>query len=115
MYPGNVIKCFVVNPQILEPEKTALSAGGLKLDLLKHSVFKDRKEIPLTELEYKLLEYFMRRAGQLITRTSLYEQVWGINFDTETNLTDVYINRLRLKVGRERIKTVRGGGYVFQK
>lgn len=96
-------------------EKSVLSAGNIKLDLLKHVLSKGGKEITLTALEYKMLEYLMRREGQLVTRTALYEQVWGIDFDTDTNLCDVYVNHLRRKIGADRIKTVRGGGYVFQK
>lgn len=95
-------------------EKTELKVGNLKLDLLSHTCFKDKREISLTTTEYKVLEYFMHRVGQVVTRTALYEQVWGIDFDTETNLVDVYINHLKNKIGENSIKSVRGSGYVFQ-
>ncbi len=95
-------------------EKTEIVVGNLRLDLMSHVCFKGRQEISFTTTEYKVLEYFMRRAGQVVTRTALYEQVWGIDFDTGTNLADVYINHLKKKIGDDCVKSVRGSGYVFQ-
>lgn len=95
-------------------EDSLLRAGEIQLDLLSHQCFRGGKMIPLTATEYKVLELFMRQPGKIITRTSLYEQVWGINFETGTNLTDVYINRLKKKIGESCFNAVRGSGYVFQ-
>lgn len=97
---------------------TTLQAGDLVLDLLTHRVTRDGKEIILTTKEYALLEYLMRNAGAVVTRTMISEHVWDINFDTLTNVIDVYINYLRNKVDRcfkkKLIHTIRGRGYSLK-
>jgi len=76
------------------------------------------REIVLTTKEYVLLEYLMRNAGSVVTRTMISEHVWDINFDTTTNVIDVYINYLRNKIDHGRknklIHTIRGRGYVLK-
>jgi len=97
---------------------TKLNVGPLELDLVSHKVARDGKEIALTTKEYALLEYLMRNAGSVITRTMISEHVWDINFDTDTNVIDVYINYLRKKIDdgfkKELIHTIRGRGYVIK-
>jgi len=97
---------------------TKLEAGDLVMDLLSHKVWREDKEIVLTTKEFMLLEYLMRHAGVLVTRTMISEHVWDINFDTLTNVIDVYINYLRNKVDRgfkkKVIQTVRGRGYILK-
>lgn len=97
---------------------TTLTIADLELDLLTHKVSRSGKEIELTGKEYALLEYFIRNAGAVVTRTALSEHVWDINFDTFTNVIDVYINYLRNKIDRpfkkKLIHTVRGRGYVLK-
>lgn len=97
---------------------TTLKVADLELDLLTHKVNRAGKEIELTSKEYALLEYFMRNAGTVVTRTALSEHVWDINFDTFTNVIDVYINYLRNKIDRDfkkkLIHTVRGRGYILK-
>lgn len=97
---------------------TNLKVGSLELDLISHKVTRDGKEIPLTTKEYSLLEYMMRNPGSVITRTMISEHVWDINFDTDTNVIDVYINYLRKKIEggskKELIHTVRGRGYILK-
>src|SRR5262249_49970769 len=75
-----------------------LTIGELNLDLQTHKVTRSGTEILLTAKEYALLEYMMRNAGQIITRTQLSEHVWENHFDTETNVIDVYVHYLREKI-----------------
>jgi len=100
------------------PEVTKLVVEGLELDLLTHKVTRANQEISLTNKEYALLEYLMRNAGTVITRTMISEHVWDINFDTFTNVIDVYINYLRNKIDhghkKKLIHTLRGRGYILK-
>ena len=99
--------------------QTQLKVDDLSLDLLTHKVTRGDREIDLTVKEYALLEYLMRNAGNIVTRTMISEHVWDINFDTFTNVIDVYINYLRNKVDSgfadKMIHTVRGKGYLLKK
>jgi len=96
-------------------EQTTLQVGDLTMDLLARKVSRAGQPIDLRPQEYKLLEYLMRHAGQVVTRTMLFEGVWDFHFDPQTNVVDVHISRLRQRVdkGFERplIHTHRGGGY----
>ena len=100
-----------------EPEPTTLSVGDLTLDLLARSATRADQRIDLQPREYRLLEYLMRHAGQVVTRTMLLEQVWDYNFDPQTNVIDVHISRLRSKIDRNfdepLLHTVRGAGYMI--
>ncbi len=95
-----------------------LKISGLELDPVSHKVTRDGREITLTAKEYALLEYLMRNAPAVVTRTMIAEHVWDINFDTDTNIIDVYINYLRRKVddgfGTNLINTIRGRGYTIK-
>jgi heavy metal response regulator len=97
---------------------TKLQVGDLVLDLLSHRVTRSGKEILLTSKEYALLEYLMRQAGTVVTRTMISEHVWETDFDSFTNIIDVYINYLRKKIdhGHEKklIYTIRGRGYILK-
>ncbi|MDE2027735.1 MAG: response regulator transcription factor [Candidatus Omnitrophica bacterium] len=99
--------------------QTQLRVDDLCLDLLTHKVTRSEKDIDLTVKEFALLEYLMRNAGNIVTRTMISEHVWDINFDTFTNVIDVYINYLRNKVDsgfdNKMIHTVRGKGYLLKK
>jgi DNA-binding response OmpR family regulator len=99
-------------------QNTRLQIDDLVLDPLIHKVIRDGREIPLTAKEYALLEYLMRNAGTVVTRTMIAEHVWDINFETFTNVIDVYINYLRNKIDRNHarklIHTVRGRGYILK-
>jgi two-component system OmpR family response regulator len=100
------------------PEATRLKVADLELDLLARRVVRAGQEIELTARELKLLEFLMRRAGQVVTRTMLLEGVWDLHFDPQSNLIDVHISRLRQAIdrGSERplIHTIRGSGYVLR-
>ncbi len=95
-----------------------LQVANLLLDPVTRKVTRADKEIDLTQKEYALLEYFMRHAGTVLTRPHISEHVWGYNFDSFTNVIDVYVNFLRKKIdhGHENklIQTVRGVGYVMK-
>jgi len=100
-------------------QELKLEIGDLVLDLITHKVKRGGDEIELTTKEYALLEFLMRNAGNIVTRTMIAEHVWDINFETFTNVIDVYINYLRNKIDRAHdeklIHTVRGRGYVLKK
>lgn len=96
-------------------ENSILTVGELSMNLLTRKVSRQGKEIPLQNREFMLLEYLMRHAGQVVTRTMLLENVWDFHFDPQTNVIDVQISRLRNKVDKgftkSLIKTIRGAGY----
>jgi two-component system, OmpR family, response regulator len=97
---------------------TTLKVGDLELDLLGRRARRAGREIDLTSKEFTMLEFLVRRAGQVVTRTMLLEGVWDLQFDPQTNLIDVHISRLRQAVDRgfdrALIHTVRGAGYVVR-
>lgn len=94
---------------------TSLQVADMVMDLLQQRVVRDGQLIPLQPREYKLLEYLMRHAGQVVTRAMLLQHVWGYNFDPQTNVIDVHISRLRQKIDKDfatpLLATVRGAGY----
>jgi DNA-binding response OmpR family regulator len=97
------------------PGNAVLAIDDLVVDRISHAVQRGGHAIDLSPKEFALLEYLMRHAGQPVTRSAIVEQVWKLNFDTMTNVVDVYINYLRRKVDtgydRALIRTVRGVGY----
>ncbi|MEA9977126.1 response regulator transcription factor [Pseudomonas sp. 10B1] len=100
--PGNADRC--------------LSFGCLQVDLIEQSATLNGDAITLLPTEFKLLRYLMRNAGQLVTRTMLFQEVWGYHFDPGTNIIDVHIGRLRKKIEgatAPAIQTIRGSGYVL--
>jgi len=98
--------------------QTRLRVADLEMDLLSRAVLRSGREIQLTAREFKLLEFLMRHADQVVTRTMLLEGVWDLQFDPQTNLIDVHMSRLRQAVdkgfARPLIHTVRGAGYVIR-
>ena len=96
-------------------EQTTLQVGELCMNFLTRKVTRGTKDIPLQNREFLLLEYLMRHAGQVVTRTMLLENVWDFHFDPQTNVIDVQVSRLRQKIDKgfqkSLIKTVRGVGY----
>ncbi len=101
-----------------EPVQTRLRVGDMEMDLLKRRVTRAGQEILLQPREFKLLEYLMRNAGNVVTRTMLLENVWNYHFDPQTNVIDVHISRLRGKIDKgfdkPMLHTVRGSGYVLK-
>ena len=98
-------------------EETLLRVGDLEMNRLKRTVIRAGRRIDLQSQEFKLLEFLMRNAGQIVTRTMLLENVWEFNFDPRTSVVETHISRLRAKVDRdfdrELIRTVRGSGYCL--
>lgn len=90
-----------------------LQSGSLRLDTAARRVFLDEQEVPLKNKEYELLLFFMRNAGMVFDRETLYERVWGLEAMGDSATVAVHINRLREKLGEGVIQTVRGAGYRF--
>ena len=104
--------------QYAETNTTQLVMADLVIDLLAHNVTRSGQEIELLATEYRLLEYLMRHAEQVVSRTMLFEHVWDYNFDPQTNVIDVHMSRLRKKIDKPfnsaLIHTIRGTGYVIR-
>ena len=100
------------------PESTTLIAGDLSMDLLTRKVTRAGTPIDLRPREFALLEYLMRNAGKVISKTMILSHVWEYNFDPQTNIVDVLVSRLRDKIDKpfetKRLHTVRGVGYVLR-
>ncbi len=98
--------------------ETVLRVGDLEMDLLAHTVRRGGKPVELQPREFRLLEFLMRHAGHVVTRTMLLEGVWDYHFDPQTNVIDVHISRLRQKVDKgfdkPLIHTIRGAGYSLR-
>ncbi len=98
--------------------QTRLKVADLEMDLLAHKVTRNGEGFNLQPREYKLLEYLMKHAGQVVTRTMLLENVWEYHFDPQTNVIDVHISRLRQKIDKgfdkQLLTTVRGAGYMLR-
>jgi len=98
--------------------ETVFRVGDLELDRLGHTVARAGQPIPLQPREFRLLEYLMKHAGQVVTRTMLLENVWDYHFDPQTNVIDVHISRLRAKIDKgfpePLLHTVRGAGYMIK-
>ena len=99
-------------------EPTRLSVGGVSMNLITREVFRGGKRIDLQPLEFALLEYLMRNAGRVVSKTMIMEHVWDYYFDPQTNVVESRIYRLREKIDKDfslkLIHTVRGVGYVFK-
>ncbi len=97
---------------------TKLAVGDLEIDQLSRAVTRAGKRIELLAQEYKILEYLLRHAGEIVTRTMLLEKVWDFHFDPKTNIVETHISRLRSKIDKgfdkPLLHTVRGAGYVVR-
>ena len=98
--------------------ETRLKVADLEMDLLARTVMRAGRAIELLPREFRLLEYLMRNAGHIVTRTMLLERVWDHHFDPQTNVIDVHVSRLRQKIDkgfdRQLLHTVRGAGYTLR-
>lgn len=99
-------------------KSTVLKCGDLSLDTVTHRAYRSEKEIELTTKEYSLLEYLMRNKERVLSRSLITQHVWSYSFDTESNIIDVYIKRLRKKINDEGearlIRSIRGVGYTMR-
>ena len=111
------IKALARRPPI-DDVATTLQVSDLEMDLLKHKVSRRGKDIDLQPREYRLLEFLMQHAGEVVTRTMLLEHVWDFHFDPHTNVIESHISRLRTKIDKpfdtELIHTIRGAGYSLR-
>lgn len=109
--------CSLARRPPLKEVATHLQVNGLKMDILKRRVTFHGTPVELQATEFRLLEFLLRRAGQVVTRTMLLEGVWDFNFDPKTSIVETHISRLRAKldaVSKEQlIKTIRGSGYLI--
>ena len=99
-------------------EETVLRVGDLVLDRMSREVKRGDEDVSLQPREFRLLEYLMKHAGQVVTRTMLLENVWDYHFDPQTNVIDVHISRLRSKIDKgfsqPLLHTIRGAGYMIR-
>jgi len=99
-------------------ETTHLTVGDLDIHLLSRGVTRAGKRIELLAQEFKILEYLMRHAGEVVTRTMLLEKIWNFHFDPKTNIVETHISRLRGKIDKgfdkPLLHTIRGAGYVIR-
>ena len=97
---------------------TSYQVGDLSLDRLSRKVERDGETILLQPREFRLLEYLMKHAGKVVTRTMLLENVWDYHFDPQTNVIDVHMSRLRSKIDKgfktQLLQTIRGAGYMIR-
>ena len=92
-----------------------LQAGGVTLDPVAHSASRNGQPLDLSRQEYRLLELFLRRAGHILSQTDLLEQLYALETERDQNALEVQVSRLRRKIGRDAITTVRGLGYRFER
>jgi DNA-binding response OmpR family regulator len=102
------------HPVTSDSDERVLRAGGVTLELLRRVADVGEGPVNLSEREFLLLQHLMRRRGQVCTREQLLGDVWGYTFDPGTNVVDVYVGRLRAKLGTELIETIRSVGYALQ-
>ncbi len=93
---------------------SVLQVGGICIDLLRHEVTTGGRKVSLSGREFLLPKAFASHPGQVLSRQELLSMAWGMNFDPQTNLVDVYVGYLRRKLGEPSIETVRGAGYRLQ-
>lgn len=110
------VRCLLRRSQTIQPE--VIQVADLELDLVKCKATRSGQKLDLTQKEFLLLSLFVRRKGEVLPRTFIAEQIWDMNFDSQTNVVDVAIRRLRRKVDdpfpNKLIHTVRGIGYVLE-
>jgi two-component system, OmpR family, response regulator len=99
-------------------QPVTLHAGDLEMDLIRRTVHRGGKAVDVQPQEFKLLEYMLRNAGRVVTRSMLLENVWELHFDPRTNIVETHMSRLRAKMDRgyatELIHTIRGNGYILR-
>lgn len=109
--------CSLARRPPLNDIPTTLKVADLEMDLIRREVKRAKRMIDLQPTEFRLLEYLMRNAGRVVTRTMLLESVWDFHFDPKTSIVETHISRLRSKINRESekelIKTIRNSGYML--
>ena len=115
-----VARCHALARRGSGERQNTLAVGDWRLDRITREFTWREQSVALTSREFNLLEYLMRSPGRVLTRTQILEHVWGYDFDSNTNVVDVYIQRIRKKIGvtsdnESPIESVRGVGYRFRK
>jgi heavy metal response regulator len=112
------VRSLIRRHSVGEDRSTLLTIADLRMDLPTREVTRGGKKITLTNKEFQVLQYMLRNKGRVLSRVILTEHIWDMNFDSETNIVDVVMNRLRRKIDdgfpRALIHTVRGAGYVIK-
>ncbi len=112
------IKAILKRKGLSEDKEVVLTFSDLKLDIIKRKAYRDNKEVELTTKEFALLELLMKNPNKVLTRSDITKEVWEYDFDTLTNIIDVYINHLRNKIdkgfNKRLIHTIRGVGYILR-
>jgi DNA-binding response OmpR family regulator len=102
------------HPSPRTPQETSLRVSNITLDLLTRQAWVDGRLIELSGREFLLVEYFLRHPMQVLTREQILDRIWGYDYDSGTNVVNVYVGHLRKKIGEDQIETVRGMGYRFR-
>ena len=112
------VEVLARRPKGVGAQDMVIRVGNLELDRLSHKVTRGGTDMALQPREFRLLEYLMRNAGQVVTRTMLLENVWDYHFDPQTNVIDVHVSRLRGKIDKgfdaPLLHTIRGAGYMIR-
>lgn len=108
------VNALLRRPHQSQDEPVVLKVGDLEMDRINRKVIRGGKTIPLQPREFSLLEYLLKRQGEIVTRTMLLGGVWNYHFDPKTHIVETHMSRLRSKVGSDLIHTVRGSGYTIR-
>ena len=108
------VNALLRRPRKHQEEPQILRAGDLEIDRIKRTVVRAGRTVALQPREFSLLEYLLKRQGQVVTRTMLLDEVWNYHFDPKTHIVETHMSRLRSKVGSDLIHTVRGAGYTIR-
>ncbi len=108
------VNALLRRPHLTPEEPAILNAGDLEMDRIARKVTRAGKPITLQPREFGLLEYLLKRQGEIVTRTMLLSGVWNYHFDPKTHIVETHMSRLRGKVGGDLIDTIRGSGYMLR-
>jgi two-component system, OmpR family, response regulator len=108
------VNALLRRPPIAQDEPQILKVGDLEMDRIKRKVTRAGQPIALQPREFSLLDYLMKRSGQIVTRTMLLDGVWNYHFDPKTHIVETHMSRLRAKIGADLIQTIRGSGYMIR-
>ena len=108
------VNALLRRPHITQDEPQILKVGDLEMDRIKRKVTRAGQPVALQPREFSLLDYLMKRSGQIVTRTMLLDGVWNYHFDPKTHIVETHMSRLRAKIGADLIQTIRGSGYMIR-
>ena len=108
------VNALLRRPSVAQDEPQILKVGDLEMDRIKRKVTRAGQPVALQPREFSLLDYLMKRSGQIVTRTMLLDGVWNYHFDPKTHIVETHMSRLRAKIGADLIQTIRGSGYMIR-